>query len=149
MTNTHDVHAPVCDCGDGLCPLHCWTCGSGVTDSPAYPLCSDCESGAATATYRCTACEILTKRGIRTGTPPYHGPDDAPRRFAIGDQVTVPAQKCPACDHHHGITDWTGTVVRFEHPFHAGPADMGIPGPYYLVDMADGQLVYGESQLTP
>lgn len=100
-----------------------------------------------TTAYQCTHCERLAERGIRSGRPPYHGPDTDTRRVALGDRVTVPAQKCPACDNYHGITDWRGTVIRFEHPFHAGPADMGVPRPYYVVDMSDGQVVYGESQL--
>lgn len=99
-------------------------------------------------TYHCPHCDWLAEQGLRTGEPPYHGPDTTPRRFAIGDRVTVPGEKCPTCDSHHSITDWTGTVTGFEHPFHAGPADMGKPGPYYRVAMADGALVYGEQELT-
>lgn len=78
--------------------------------------------------YQCQHCDSLAERGIRTTPPPYHGPDTDPRHFAI--------------------TDWSGIITRFEHSFHAGPADMGEPGPYYLVAMADGALVYSEAELS-
>lgn len=74
---------------------------------------------------------------------------DTTRRFTLGETVRIPKEKCPCCGNHHGITDWTGTVKEHVPDGQQSNLFGDQPGPFYLVGMEDGNLVYAERELAP